>query len=56
MFWLYYCYYAITSILFLLCIHFISGILQNTLYDANHIEKKELRELKPVMQETYVKM
>jgi hypothetical protein len=29
MFWLYCCYYAITSILFLFCIHFISGILQH---------------------------
>jgi hypothetical protein len=28
MFWLYCCYSAITSILFLFCIHFISGILQ----------------------------
>jgi hypothetical protein len=27
MFWLYCCYSAITSILFLFCIHFISGIL-----------------------------
>jgi hypothetical protein len=28
MFWLYCCYSAITSILFMFCMHFISGILQ----------------------------
>jgi hypothetical protein len=31
MFWLYYCYSSITSILFLFCIHFIYGILHRSI-------------------------